>query len=159
MIFELLELELTRAARAGAQVAIIIADLDKFKSINDKFGHPAGDAVLKQASQRMKECVRTPDHVGRYGGEEFLIVLPNCHGEQAAALGERLRQAIANTPVNASGVELPITCSFGVAVAANPEACDFAPLVHAADQALYLAKHNGRNRVELAPMTVIEVAR
>ena len=155
MIFDVLEQELARAGRDGTQLAIVMADLDKFKSINDSFGHLAGDSVLKQASQRLSACVRTYDQVGRYGGEEFLIVLPKCNGEEAKALSERLRQAVANPPVNVAGKTLDITCSFGVAFTNTPEKSDIEALMRAADEALYVAKQNGRNCVQLAPLSTV----
>ena len=150
MIFDTLEHELARAAREGTSLAVVMADLDKFKSINDTFGHQTGDAVLKQASSRLSAAMRTYDHIGRYGGEEFLIVLPNCNGEQAKTVSERLRRSVADEPVDALGQELHVTCSFGVAFTDTPGESNVAALVHAADGALYLAKQNGRNRVELA---------
>lgn len=155
MIFDVLEQELARAARDGTTLAVVMADVDKFKSINDTFGHTAGDSVLKQASQRLSACVRTYDQVGRYGGEEFLIVLPKCNGEEAKALSERLRQALANPAVNVDGKELDITCSFGVAFTDTPGKSDIEALVRGADEALYLAKQNGRNCVQLAPLSTI----
>ena len=150
MIFDTLEHELARAAREGTPLAVVMADLDKFKSINDTYGHQGGDAVLKEANRRLSECMRTYDHIGRYGGEEFLMVLPNCNGEQAKVVSERARQTVANAAVNTGGQELHITCSFGVAFTDTPKESNVAALVHAADEALYLAKQNGRNRVELA---------
>jgi two-component system chemotaxis family response regulator WspR len=149
MIFDVLEKELARAGRDSTPLAIVMADLDKFKSINDRFGHPTGDAVLQQASRRLIGAVRAYDHVGRYGGEEFLIVLPNCDGEQAGKLSERLRQSIAEPPMNAEGKELQVTCSFGVASTGASAGVTVAALVHAADDALYLAKEAGRNCVQV----------
>jgi two-component system chemotaxis family response regulator WspR len=152
MIFDTLAQELARAGREGTPLAIIMVDLDKFKSINDSFGHPAGDAVLQQASRRLSACVRTYDHVGRYGGEEFLIVLPNCDREQAGKLSERLRQSVADAPMNAEGKELHVTCSLGVAFTDTPNGLSVAALVQAADGALYVAKQTGRNCVQVAPL-------
>lgn len=152
MIFDALEREVARAERDGTPLAVIMADLDKFKRINDTFGHQMGDAVLQQASRRLVACVRTYDQIGRYGGEEFLVVLPNCDGEQARKLGERLRQSIAETPVIAEGQELPITCSFGIAFISASNRASVAALVHAADEALYLAKQSGRNCVQVAQL-------
>jgi two-component system cell cycle response regulator len=159
MIFDTLAQELARAGREGTPLAIVMVDLDKFKSINDSFGHPAGDAVLQQASRRLSACVRTYDHVGRYGGEEFLIVLPNCDGDQARKLSERLRQSVADTPMHAEGNELHITCSLGVALTDTPNGIGVAALVHAADEALYRAKQAGRNCVQLAPLPANCVSR
>jgi two-component system chemotaxis family response regulator WspR len=150
MIFGTLARELKRATRESTPLAVVMADLDKFKSINDRFGHPAGDAVLQQASRRWSADVRCHDHIGRYGGEEFLIVLPNCDGEQAKKLSERLWQSIANAPMEAEGKALHVTCSFGVAIAPDPHGISGAELLQAADEALYLAKQAGRNCVRLA---------
>jgi two-component system chemotaxis family response regulator WspR len=158
-IFETLTQELARTSRDGSPLAIVMADLDKFKSINDTFGHPAGDIVLQEASRRLSGCVRSYDHIGRYGGEEFLIVLPNCDLEQARKLSERLRQAVAAGPIDAEGEHLEITCSFGVACTEAPMVISVSALVHAADEALYLAKQTGRNCVQIAPVpasTMIE---
>jgi two-component system chemotaxis family response regulator WspR len=155
MIFDTLAQELARAGREGTPLAIVMVDLDKFKNINDSFGHPVGDAVLQQASRRLRACVRTYDHVGRYGGEEFLIVLPNCDREQARKLGERLRQSVADTPMNAEGNGLHITCSLGVVFTDTPNGIGVKALVQAADEALYRAKQAGRNCVQLAPFPAI----
>jgi two-component system chemotaxis family response regulator WspR len=153
MILDTGEQELARAGRDGTPLAILMADLDQFKSVNDRLGHPAGDAVLKQAGGRLSACVRSYDQIGRYGGDEFLIVLPKCNGQDAQALGERLRQAVANVPVIAEGKELHITCSFGIAFTETPRDANLAALVRAADRALYLAKQNGRNCVQIAPVS------
>jgi two-component system chemotaxis family response regulator WspR len=152
MIFDTLSQELARAERESKPLAVVMADLDKFKSINDTFGHPVGDAVLQQASRRLSAGIRIYDHIGRYGGEEFLIVLPNCDGEQAKKLGERLRQSVADGPIDAEGKELHVTCSFGVAFTDTPNRTTVGALVHAADEALYLAKQAGRNCVQVAPL-------
>lgn len=132
-----------------------MVDLDRFKNINDNFGHPVGDAVLQQASRRLSGGIRSYDHVGRYGGEEFLIVLPNCDGEQAKQLCERLRQSVADTPMNAQGTELHITCSLGVACFGTPNGTGVTALVQAADEALYRAKQAGRNCVQYAPLPAV----
>jgi len=128
-----------------------MADLDRFKSINDRFGHPAGDTVLQQASNRLRAGVRPYDHVGRYGGEEFLIVLPDCGLEQARTLSERLRRSVGDVPMHVEGEEMRVACGFGVACADSPNETSVAALVQAADKALYLAKQAGRNCVRIAP--------
>jgi two-component system chemotaxis family response regulator WspR len=158
MIFDTLAQELARAGRDGTPLAIVMVDLDNFKRVNDNFGHPVGDAVLQQASRRLSGGIRAYDHVGRYGGEEFLIVLPNCDGEQVKKLCERLRQSIADTPMNAQGNELHITCSLGVACFGTPNAAGVAALVQAADEALYRAKQAGRNCVQYAPSSAVAVS-
>jgi two-component system chemotaxis family response regulator WspR len=154
MIFDTLSQELSRAGREDTPLSIVMADLDNFKSINDRFGHPAGDAVLQEASRRLSAGVRAYDHVGRYGGEEFLIVLPNCDREHAGNVSERLRRAVADTPIEAEGETLHITCSLGVAIADTSNRIGIASLVRAADEALYLAKQTGRNCVKLGTLPV-----
>jgi two-component system chemotaxis family response regulator WspR len=154
MIFDTLAREFDRARREGKPLAIVMADLDRFKTINDRFGHPAGDAVLQEVGRRLRAGVRTYDHVGRYGGEEFLIVLPDCDQEKAGKLSERLRQFVAESPMNAEGRDLDVTCSLGVAFTDASKGTSVANLVQAADGALYLAKQNGRNCVRIAPTTV-----
>jgi two-component system, chemotaxis family, response regulator WspR len=155
MIFDTLEREVARAEREHTPLSVVMADLDKFKSINDRFGHQTGDAVLQQASRRLSACVRTYDHIGRYGGEEFLIVLPNCNGDQARDLGERLRRSVSGTPMTVEGKELDVTCSFGIACTDTSKGDTVGALVHAADEALYLAKQAGRNCVQVSLPTVL----
>ena len=147
-ILEKLDEELSRAARTGNPVSVLMTDLDRFKSINDTRGHLAGDAVLREAARRLKASARRYDSVGRYGGEEFLVVLPGCDASDAALQAERMREAIAGTPFMAQSQPLSVTVSLGVACDSHcaPEA-----LVREADDALYEAKAQGRNRVVLHP--------
>jgi diguanylate cyclase (GGDEF)-like protein len=147
-ILETLNRETSRAAREETPLAVIMADLDHFKQVNDRHGHLAGDAVLREAARRMQACVRSYDHVGRYGGEEFLAVLPGFSKTNALHLALRLRSAVADEPVEAGNLPIRITASFGVTAieagqAASPEA-----LIRLADDALYQAKEAGRDRVE-----------
>ena len=129
-------------------LSIILADIDFFKRINDTYGHLAGDAVLRETAQCMKSVVRPYDGIGRYGGEEFLFVLPSCDTDGAVTLAERLRESIESSAmVLAEGI-IPITLSLGVST--NDLSQDMETLIGAADTALYRAKNNGRNRVELA---------
>jgi diguanylate cyclase (GGDEF)-like protein len=139
-----LDEEVARAARADAPVAVLMADLDRFKSINDTRGHLAGDAVLREAARRLKAASRRYDSVGRYGGEEFLIVLPGCNLADAWRQAERLRDAMAGAafPLDQDGLD--VTCSFGLASTENTAP---ARLVREADEALYRAKAMGRNCV------------
>ncbi|MCX6630235.1 MAG: diguanylate cyclase [Candidatus Solibacter sp.] len=143
-ILEKLDDELARAARAGTPVSAVMVDLDRFKLINDTYGHLAGDAVLREAADRLKSAARRYDLVGRYGGEEFLIVLPGCDASDAAVQAERMREAIGATPVLTSTHPVYVTASLGVACSSHsaPEA-----LVRQADEALYESKAAGRNRV------------
>jgi diguanylate cyclase (GGDEF)-like protein len=147
-IVDLLERELNHATRDGASVAVILADLDHFKRINDTFGHLAGDAVLCETAARMRGALRQCDWVGRYGGEEFLVVLPGCNYPEGVRTAERLRQALAEAPFSLGGHAVPVTISLGMtttnaAVGVSPH-----KLLDSADQALYDAKRKGRNRVE-----------
>lgn len=148
-ILEALDAELSRSIRTAQPLAVLLADVDRFKSVNDTHGHQAGDAVLRETARRMRSAVRRYDCVGRYGGEEFLVVLPGCDGESAQAQAERIREAVSAAPVDAGSVQMTITCSIGVAMRALPEAGDAQNLIREADEALYRAKASGRNRVEL----------
>jgi len=146
-ILEVLDRELARASRMGTSLGVVMADVDHFKRINDSFGHKAGDAALAQLSERLVCDLRQYDTIGRYGGEEFLIVLPAPAASGAATVAQRLRQTIAAQPFDLEGVVTPITMSFGVAVTAQPQALGAGALVKCADEALYRAKESGRNRV------------
>jgi two-component system, cell cycle response regulator len=151
-ILETLGKELARGSREATPVAVLLADLDHFKQVNDTHGHMAGDAVLREATRRMQAGLRRYDSLGRYGGEEFLVVLPGCEGAGAAAQAERLRDAFHSRPFMAPGGELAVTCSLGVAWTGAPEPDQAEALVRSADEALYLAKRRGRDRVEIVPM-------
>lgn len=150
MILETLGREWARAAREGTTVGVIMADLDHFKGINDTFGHLAGDAVLLEASRRMSSVLRPYDAIGRYGGEEFLIVLPGCDQTSAVAVAERMRQVINEAEIATPTGKVPITVSLGVVIGEGPS-IDADELIKTADAALYRAKREGRNRVEVAP--------
>jgi two-component system, cell cycle response regulator len=158
-ILDALEKELARGNRERTPVAVLMADLDRFKQVNDTWGHMAGDAVLREAARRMQAGLRRYDSLGRYGGEEFLVVLPGCEGSGAAAQAERLRDSIRRRPFAAPGAELAVTCSLGVSWTEAPEAHQADALVRSADEALYLAKNRGRNRVEIAWMKEAAVGR
>lgn len=143
--------ELSRAQRVGTSpVACVMVDLDHFKRINDTFGHHAGDQVLVVASGVMMESARQYDEVGRYGGEEFAILLPGASLEAAEVVAERIRARIAATPVEVDGKTIYMTASFGVSCYPAPGIGDLNDLLKAADKALYVAKESGRNRVCLA---------
>lgn len=144
-IFAMLEREVYRAQRNGFPITVVMIDLDHFKTINDTYGHPAGDQVLRESACRLLELMRPYDFAGRYGGEEFLVVLPSCSQHNGVRRAEEFRRAIAAKPVATTAGPVAITCSLGVAAyedAMPPEA-----LLHRADEALYQAKHLGRNRV------------
>jgi two-component system, cell cycle response regulator len=147
-IIDLISSELYRAQRQGSSVGVVIADLDHFKRINDTYGHLTGDNVLRQAAETMSNSIRPYDSVGRYGGEEFLLLLPGCDQINAIGHAERVRIALSRLAVNTREGDIPVTASFGVTVV-GPEAYVDAPAaIAAADAALYAAKREGRNRVE-----------
>ena len=156
-ILGLLQIELERAAREVQPVAVLMVDLDHFKAINDRHGHMAGDAALRETANRLMTSVRRYDSVGRYGGEEFLVVLPGCNGDGALAQAERLRQAVASEPFSIATQSLPITCSIGVAWRPASSRCDTDTLVRESDLGLYGAKESGRNRIVCAAVEPIAV--
>jgi diguanylate cyclase (GGDEF)-like protein len=145
-IMESLKRELSRAAREKQPVSIIMADLDYFKRVNDQYGHLAGDEVLKEVARRLTAGVRAYDRVGRYGGEEFLVVLPGCDVVTAFTRADHLRGLISSKAIHAGSVATNITLSMGLAVADG--SLDPDGLLNQADLGLYKAKQNGRNRVE-----------
>jgi two-component system cell cycle response regulator len=134
--------------RGGASVAVLLLDVDRFKPLNDRHGHAAGDTALKAVADTLREHLRAVDVVARYGGEEFMVVMAGAGDEEAAAVAERLRAAIADRPIAVPGLVLTLTVSIGTAITRGPESAD--RLVAAADAALYRAKESGRNRVEPA---------
>lgn len=142
--------EHSRQSREGGAYGVIIVDLDHFKSINDTHGHLCGDAVLREAAHRLAASVRNYDTVGRYGGEEFLVVAPSTDGPGALVLAERICQAIAQSPVRTDSGSLFVTASCGAATCDCEHALKPDALLRLADQALYRAKAGGRNRSELA---------
>lgn len=138
--------ELQRAARFGDDLAFVLADLDNFKAVNDRHGHPVGDLVLREFAQRLRDTVREIDTAGRWGGEEFCLVLPGTDAAGGAHVAERARRALEETPIELpDGSSLQVTASFGVA--AFPEYAGEDALLAAADAALYEAKRAGKNRV------------
>jgi diguanylate cyclase (GGDEF)-like protein len=149
-ILAILVKQLSRVRREGGCVSVIMADLDHFKKVNDTYGHMAGDVVLRQTARRMLSLVRDYDYVGRYGGEEFLLVLPGCDRDSALTFAERLRQRIGGEGMAIPEGRVSVTISLGVASADAASAGYVDTLVRAADQALYRAKRGGRNRVETA---------
>lgn len=145
---EALARELSRGFREGRPVGIVLADIDHFKKINDTYGHMAGDLVLQEVARRMTKCTRAYDCVGRYGGEEFLIVFASSSDEAVLRQAERMRKSIEAMPVHTPEGEISITASFGITAAHGSREYDVAELLRATDAALYRAKNAGRNRVE-----------
>lgn len=144
---EVLAFEVMRATRYGTPLSVLMADVDHFKRVNDQHGHPTGDAVLAFVGRVVAQVLRTTDVAGRYGGEEFLVVLPNTDLDGAAALGERLRGTLEASECEVpGGARLAVSISAGVAQLAPGEKPS--ALVQRADAALYEAKGAGRNRIE-----------
>jgi two-component system, cell cycle response regulator len=144
---DLFSRELDRAARSLTPTGLLMLDLDHFKILNDTNGHPAGDKVLRETARRLKGQVRSYDIVGRLGGEEFCIVLPNCSESEVRARAEAIRLAIANEPVRNGHARIPVTASVGALSALPDEGLSTSELVAVADVALYRAKSEGRNTV------------
>jgi diguanylate cyclase (GGDEF)-like protein len=147
---EQLSERLEEAIRYQQPLALVVCDIDKFKVVNDSYGHEAGDEVLRQVARVFRDRARTADICARYGGEELVVLLPETGAEGARELAERLRQAVERRPVRHGGREISVTASFGVA--AFPDCASTKDeLFPAADHALYAAKSGGRNQVKVAP--------
>jgi two-component system, cell cycle response regulator len=140
--------ELARSQRTGQPVAIILADIDHFKRINDSLGHAAGDEALKDVARRLKADLRPYDLAGRYGGEEFLLILPTCPLTAATHRAEQVRLSLAKGPVVTPFGTFPLTLSLGVTVCVPDAKIQLEELLRHADEALYRAKQMGRNRVQ-----------
>jgi len=150
VIVDLLGRELTRSQRENVCTALILGDLDHFKNINDKYGHLVGDQVLREVARRLLHSVRSYDFVGRYGGEEFLIVLNNCRPDSALARAQEIRKSICTRPVQTDAGPLEVTMSSGLLRSTDWGHRPAEDLIHEADSALYAAKAAGRNRVQVA---------
>lgn len=137
--------EISHSRRHGQPLSVVIGDLDHFKRVNDQFGHAVGDDVLRSVGERMRQNLRAEDLAVRWGGEEFLLLLPATDLEQAAQVAEKIRAAIASHPIACSGRGIPVTISLGVAELSDHE--DVSELVRRADDAMYRAKAEGRDRV------------
>ena len=140
--------QIARSFRLGKECFIIIYDLDHFKAVNDTYGHSAGDKVLREIAQRLRQIIRPYDLFGRYGGEEFAMLMCDIDEENVAKAAERLRQAVCGAPVDYENKAISISASFGVARVAADQ--DLNAAINAADEALYRAKNEGRNRVVYA---------
>jgi two-component system cell cycle response regulator len=150
-IIGFLKNEIERQQRSSQPLGVMMADVDHFKKINDTYGHLVGDAVLKEVGHRLAGGVRTYDSVGRYGGEEFLVIVPGCKAADLVASAERLRRSIAQTKVETSAGLIAVTLSIGIASGGDDgERQKSEHLLRAADTALYAAKAEGRNRVGVA---------
>jgi diguanylate cyclase (GGDEF)-like protein len=141
--------ELPLARRSGAPAVLVMIDVDRFKEVNDSFGHLAGDYVLRTAAGLIDACKRAEDLLGRYGGDEFVVMLRGrATREEATAFCERIRASVAAHPFEFNGSRLPVTVSIGFCSMAADAALSFDDLVACADRAMYAAKSRGRNRVE-----------
>jgi two-component system, cell cycle response regulator len=158
-ILDILQRELTRAARESRNLGLVLADLDSFKAVNDTYGHLAGDAVLREFSRRMLHCMRSYDAIGRYGGEEFLIVLPGCDEHCTATQAERMRVTLACEPMLINEIHYESTCSFGGTSWHPGMPRQVENLIRIADKALYIAKNQGRDRVVMLPSAGVTTAR
>ena len=148
-LFDCLEQEVYRAQRYGTALSLVMFDIDHFKRINDSWGHATGDWVLRRIARETHQLLRKTDQAGRYGGEEFVVLLPETDLSEALLLAQRLSQRISDTAITPEhDAPMPVTVSVGVAALAPDETGE--ELIHRADQALYRAKQNGRNRVETA---------
>jgi diguanylate cyclase (GGDEF)-like protein len=145
---DILVSELSRASRDLKPLTVMMVDIDHFKSINDRFGHPAGDAVLCEVARRLRSSMRAYDTLGRFGGEEFLVVAPGCDASPCRAQAERLRDIVSSQPIMVKDLSINVTVSVGVATLRGPKPQDLEAMLSVADKALYLAKEGGRNRVE-----------
>ncbi|HEY4739737.1 MAG TPA: diguanylate cyclase [Candidatus Acidoferrales bacterium] len=142
--------ELSRARRENTLVGLILVDIDHFKAVNDRYGHLTGDAILHGVALRMSGLLRGYDSIGRYGGEEFLVLAPSSDAEGAMQFAERLRAGVESTTYETEAGSLRLTLSLGVAISNLEEARNAQALLQAADAALYRAKAAGRNRIVLA---------
>jgi diguanylate cyclase (GGDEF)-like protein len=154
-VLEATQRECSRQLREGGTLSVMILDLDHFKTINDTYGHLCGDQVLREAARRIAASVRSYDTVGRYGGEEFLVVAPATDATGALALAERIRQSMEQPPINSDAGAIKTTVSCGVASNNCTRRVSATTLLKLADDALYRAKALGRNRCELADMAEV----
>ena len=146
-ILKSLERNASICVQRDQPLGVMMIDLDFFKQINDTYGHDGGDAVLQEVAKRMMVSMRTSDTVGRFGGEEFMAVVPSCAGEELLRIAERIRSAVNRAPVTNGDQVIPVSCSIGVAVRWDSKDGTTQQSLQRADKALYVAKEMGRNRV------------
>ncbi len=151
-ILDILKQELVRAKRQEISVGVVMIDLDNFKNINDTHGHLAGDKVLHETAQRIRAATRPYDHVGRYGGEEFLVILPGCDDSNAIRLAERLCSCVNQEGIRFDEGLVKVSISLGIVTCYNTGEVKVNSLIKAADKALYQAKGTGRNRAMLGSL-------
>jgi diguanylate cyclase (GGDEF)-like protein len=143
----ILDTEYKRARRYHHRFALLMLDIDYFKDVNDRYGHPCGDFILREVGRLLEDCVRNTDIVTRYGGDEMAIILLEVSKELAMEVSDKLRREVEKRSFVWRGASVKLTVSIGVAAALEPRIEDWNGLVNAADQALYEAKNGGRNRV------------
>jgi diguanylate cyclase (GGDEF)-like protein len=151
-VMEKIDSEMNRSIRHGSPVSLIMLDIDHFKRVNDSFGHSAGDRVLRSVGQVLRDSCRVYDVAGRYGGEEFCIVLPETRVGSTTVVAERIRERLATSRFEVGDDSVIVTASIGIAGVDSAEVegtLSSSTLIDRADQALYAAKHHGRNRVEM----------
>lgn len=148
---EMLEHELAVSRRSASPISVVMIDLDFFKKINDGHGHATGDKVLVLTAATLQQALRETDYIGRFGGEEFVAILPACDEKTAMIIAERCRSMIEALVIETDGTKVPVSASFGVSTAISSEAMNSSYLLSIADQALYQAKNAGRNRVIFNP--------
>jgi two-component system cell cycle response regulator len=158
VVLDALEREHARQVREATPFALVLMDIDHFKYVNDTYGHQSGDDVLKEAARLVAGAIRPYDTVGRYGGEEFLVVAPAADEAGAAGLAERMRLSIQSASISSAIGTIFITASFGIAVSPGDDPIAPGALIQMADEALYLAKEHGRNRCEFAVKTPVGAA-
>jgi diguanylate cyclase (GGDEF)-like protein len=154
-IYDVLSREMARVSREGSTLTAVMIDLDHFKEINDTHGHIVGDEVLREIGRRLIDSVRSYDTVSRYGGEEFLLLMPDADASMSQARLFRVHSAICSAPVRIPGGQVSLTCSFGVSVLLSDQSLSVEQFLDRADRALYEAKRKGRNRIAYAAHSLV----